>query len=162
MKTSNGQYSIILEAKEVQPDADLYALAAPFGTYIGNVVSLNTPYPSVGGVVPFIFTPSNELHLIKAAIPIDVTVSGISINDVNEGQSLNIPAGNSAGLYVDGISTVNNDVQPSKIEPSIISIELGIVMCLREIHPANTTFSSFLILGINVTLSRLVQLLKAP
>lgn len=162
MKTSNGQYSIILEAKEVQPDADLYALAAPLGTYIGNVVSLNTPYPSVGGVFPNIFTPAIEVHLQKAACPSDITVSGISINDVNEGQFLNIPAGNPAGLYVDGISTVNNDVQPSKIELSIISIELGIVMCLRDIHPANTTPPSCLILGINVTLSRLVQFSKVP
>ena len=162
MKTSNGQYSIILEAKEVQPDADLYALAAPFGTYIGNVVSLNTPYPSVGGVVPFIFTPSNELHLIKAAIPIDVTVSGISINDVNEGQFLNVLSGNTVGKNVEGRSTVFNDVQPSKREDSIISTVLGIVICLRDMHPENTDPPSCFILGINVTLSRFTHFWKVP
>jgi len=119
MKTSNSQYSIILETKEVQPDADLYALAAPLGTYIGNVVSLNTPYPSVGGMVPFIFTPSNELHPIKAAIPIDVTVSGISINDVSEEQLLNIVLGNSVGIYSNGRFTVIKDVQYLYLQPII-------------------------------------------
>lgn len=162
MKTSNDQYSIILEAKEVQPDADLYALAAPFGTYIGNVVSLNTPYPSVGGVVPFIFTPSNELHPIKAAIPIDVTVSGISINDVSEEQFLNIALGNSVGIYSNGRFTVIKDVQPKNISDPIYCIVFGISMCFKEVHPLNILLSSRLMFGINVTLSRLTHPKNAP
>ena len=74
--------------------ADLYFCIASLGTYIGKVVSLNTPYSGEGGVLPSIFIPSNERHPQNAACPISVTVAGISINDVSEEQFLNIPPGN--------------------------------------------------------------------
>ena len=112
--------------------------------------------------MPNILTPAIEVHLKKAACPIDVTVSGISINDISEGQLLNIPDGNISGIYVEGRIAVFNDVQPSKREDSIISTVLGIVICLRDMHPENTDPPSCFILGINVTLSRFTHFWKVP
>ena len=45
--------------------------------------------PRDGGTFPFNFTPAKEVHPLNVAIPIIVTVSGTSISEVNEIQSLN-------------------------------------------------------------------------
>lgn len=113
----------------------MYVLTAFWGTYIEKVAPSNTAYPSVGGVVPNIFTPSNERQFVNALIPIDVIFSGITINDVRDTQSRNKSEGNSVMVKPNGMLAVNKDVQLLNIALFITSIVSGSTIDFKDVHP---------------------------
>lgn len=64
------------------------------------------------GHFPSISPPAKEVHPLNVAIPIIVTVSGTSISEVNEIQSLNTLLGNLLSAKPFGIFTLSSEVQP--------------------------------------------------
>ena len=99
---------------------------------------------------------------MNAFIPIDVIFSGITINDVRDTQLKNTFPGNSVIVNPNGILAVNKDVQLKNNAGPITFIVSGKAIDFKDVHPENAEPSSCVILGINVTLSKLTHPAKAP